>query len=1088
MQNGYSLRAPSAFGALVVAFLLVVPSLGAQQGSTVTGRVLDPGTGTPIPAVQVFISALDLGSLTQQNGRYLLQNVPAGTHTLGAARIGYRTAEVQITVGGGQTVEQNFAMTEEALQLDEIIVTGTPGGMQRRAIGNTVASVDVGDIVANVAITNFQDLLSGRTTGLQFTSLSGNVGTGTAIRIRGTGSFTLGVQPLIYVDGVRVNNDTGAGPTLGGGDNVSVLDDFNPEDIESVEIIKGPSAASLYGTEASAGVIQIITKKGAVGAPQFNASIRQGINFMTDPAGRLGDMWTCPTAFLPGAENYGDGPGGLTGNCQTQAELVRYNMYDEGTRYIAMGAENGGFDWPTPNLYQNGYAQAYNVDVRGGTAAVRYFVSANYEDEEGFVWYNTDETFRLRANVNVLLSDAFSLDVSTGYVDGYTRFAAPTVADGGIWQDLIWSNGHFLERVNSAASGRGNARLKGFQEHLPTDVADVEATRDYTRFTGSATLRHNADLGGVVALSQRLVVGIDKGWDTNRNLFPVEAGHLDVDGIPQSVYEETDTGEMTYERPIATNLSFDYSITGDYDLNEDFNFGTSFGAQYYNSTNELFSNQGNGFASPLSRTINQLATDQVRTTFELFEQVSLGLYVQEQISYQDRIFLTGSLRFDDNSTFGVNAPSRKYPNVQGMWVLSEESFWNFDAVNSFRVRGAWGKAGRQPDADSQTNLFTVISGPSGASAIRADSPGNPAIEAEVSTETEVGADFALFDDRLSGEFTYYDRTDDKVLLAKPALSSEGVPGEIQTNLGRIDSWGWEASLNIGIYQSQSFSFDLYLAADHTMNEIKALGAFPADRGDGIAIGLPYPNQTDPDLIVEASFDPAGERTNAFGRGMTATCDEGLNQAPAGVTDPLELDQYGLKAGGAAVPCASIPNQQINLGPNFFPYTFRVAPRVSLFGNALQLTAMAEGKYGKWTDENGMEWGHRYANSLASRLLDDPVFSYGMAIGSNSVRRLYLNDFWKLREISARYTLPESMVARFGVERASIAVSARNLFILYRSQDKITGAQISDPEYGSNGGTDGVTGSGAGNFQDGGDGNYWEVPPLSSLNLTLRITF
>ena len=129
-----------------------------RSGGTVTGRVLDSQSGLPLAAVQVFISALDLGGLTQQNGRYLLQNVPAGTHTLTVARIGYRTAEAQVSVGGGQTVEQNFGMTDEALQLDQIIVTRTPGGTQRRAIGNAVGAVNVGDIVADVAITNFQGL------------------------------------------------------------------------------------------------------------------------------------------------------------------------------------------------------------------------------------------------------------------------------------------------------------------------------------------------------------------------------------------------------------------------------------------------------------------------------------------------------------------------------------------------------------------------------------------------------------------------------------------------------------------------------------------------------------------------------------------------------------------------------------------------------------------------------------------------------------------------------------------------------------------------------------------------------------------
>ena len=188
------------FGPLV----LWSPSDDVLAPGTVTGQVTDGQSGGSVAAVQVYISSLDLGGLTQQNGRYLLQNVPPGAYTLTVARIGYRTVEAQITVGGGQTVEQNFSVAEEALRLDGIIVTGTPGGTQRRAIGN---------------------------------------------------------QPLIYIDGVllelpqlRVNNDTS-------GDGASVLDDFNPEDIESVEILKADAAVALYGEEASAGVIRISLKE-----------------------------------------------------------------------------------------------------------------------------------------------------------------------------------------------------------------------------------------------------------------------------------------------------------------------------------------------------------------------------------------------------------------------------------------------------------------------------------------------------------------------------------------------------------------------------------------------------------------------------------------------------------------------------------------------------------------------------------------------------------------------------------------------------------------------------------------------------------
>ena len=637
MQTGFRSRVLSAFGALVTALLLVVPSLGAQQGGTITGRVLDSDTGQPLAAVQVFISALDLGGLTQQNGRYLLQNVPAGTHTITVARIGYRTAEAQASVGGGQTVEQNFLITEEALALDEIIVTGTPGGTQRRAIGNTVASVAVSDITADVAVSSFQDLLAGRTPGLQFVTQSGNVGTGSGITIRGVTSFNTGRnRPLIYVDGVRVDNADNKGPTIGEATGsrgqASSMDDFNPEDIASIEIIKGPAAASLYGTEASAGVIQIITKKGAQGAPEFNVSVREGVNYMRDPAYRMGTMWACPTDAGPGPVE-----------CPAESDLIKYNMYDEGTRYIS----EGYFDWPTPNLYQNGLAQSYNVDVRGGTDAIRYFVSAGFDDQEGIVWYNTDQTFRMRGNVGVVFDEHFSMDLSTGYVEGKTRFANATKGDGGIWQDLLWSSGTPLDRVNSFGSGAlSNFRLGGFQEHLPTDVADIEARRNYSRFTGAATLNFESgdySLGSLDAtLTQRLVVGLDKAWDVNTSLYPLEVGP--VPGIGgacvycratqqdlsvysstwKSVYSETLTGEMELTRPIQTSTSFDYAITQNLDLNGVWGFATSVGAQYYTSKNERFGNNGNGFASPLSRTVNQLSQSQIVTDFESIENKSLG--------------------------------------------------------------------------------------------------------------------------------------------------------------------------------------------------------------------------------------------------------------------------------------------------------------------------------------------------------------------------------------------------------------------------------------------------------------------------------
>jgi hypothetical protein len=638
-------------------------------------------------------------------------------------------------------------------------------------------------------------------------------------------------------------------------------------------------------------------------------------------------------------------------------------------------------------------------------------------------------------------------------------------------------------------------RLGGFQEHLPTDVADVVSTRNYSRFTGSATLNFNTGdyrLGSLDgSLTSRLVIGIDKAWDINSAVFPLEDGPVpgiggacvycratqqDLSQYTSSwaaVYSETVAGEMELKRPIQTNTSFDYAITQALNLNGVWGFSTSVGAQYYTDKNEAFTNEGQGFASPLSRTINQISQSQIITSFNSTENKSLGFYVQQEVSWNDRVFVTGAIRFDDNSTFGVDAKALKYPKVSGTWVVSEESFWNFDAVNSLRLRGAWGKAGRQPASTSGQNIYTAFTGPGGTSAIRAQTPGNPGIRPETSVELELGLDFALFDDRVSGEFTNYSRMDKDALRPISLPNSFGFPGSVQENVGRIKSWGWEAILSARLYESDAISLDLDLSADYTNNEIKSLGDY-AGTSTSIAVGLPYPNVVVGDHVVDAQFVAGGTYANAFGQQYDAQCDFGVSLAPAGGDE----DEYGKILGGPTVDCATNQNRNIMLGQTFASHTFSVSPRISLFNNQLQLNALAEGSYGRLTDDDGHAWGHTYNNSKDSRLENDPIWVASTQLngsGTSLYRSTYDGDFWKLRELGARYTLPESVVGRIGASRASLAFSARNLFIIWRKQKTINGERISDPEYGDGRNLDG-------------NGNFYSLPPLTSLNMTLRVTF
>ena len=852
---------------LAPALLLTPTMLSAQTNTgSVAGRVFDFASGRPVASAEVFVTDTEVGALTQQNGAYVLAGVSAGTRTISVRRIGYEELAETVTVPAGGTAVLDFRLREEALRLDEIVVTGLPRGTARRAVGNTVTTVPVGDVVQDVAITTFQDLLSGRVPGLRFTRLSGNLGTGSPLTLRGAGSFDLArTQPLVYVDGIRVNTDVAAGPPIGFGRSVNVLDDFGPEEIERVEIIHGAAAGTLYGSDAASGIIQIITRRGQPGPPEFTASIRQGVNFLSNPAGRLGTQWTCPTDPSPGPTE-----------CQVQGDLVQYNMYEEANAYI----RDGYFHWPTPELFRDGPSQAFGLQVRGGTPTARYFLSAGYEDERGMVSYNTDETFRLRANVDLTLNERFSLDLSTGYIDGSTRFMSPAPGNGGVWQDLAWSNGYYLNRVTGFGT-LGNCiealcasytRLGGFQEHLPVDVAEVESTRDYTRFTSSVALAFASPavrFGDVVGtLRSRAVIGLDNSWDVNNNLFPLDDGT-----VPQSLvsycapltcapatwgsaYGEGTTGLLNYERPTVTSTTIDWGITADLLVGEFLGLATSAGAQYYALARELFANWGQGFTTPISRTINQIAQSAINTVYTLVDAKSIGLYVQEEASFDDRIFLAAALRLDRSSSVGDDVSARKYPKLAAAWVVSEEDFWNIDAIGSLRVRGAWGKAGRPPTPFSGNSLFMTVGGTPDALALRPSRVGNRAIEPEVSTELEVGLDLSTLDDRVAGSFTRHWRKNEGTILDVLVPSALGLPGPQAQNLGRIDAWGWEAQLSARLYEGDVVSVDLDLAADHIENEITELATLNGPAS--LALGLPYPNELNDDYVVSATLDPAGQ--------------------------------------------------------------------------------------------------------------------------------------------------------------------------------------------------------------------------------------
>src|SRR5688572_800693 len=254
-----------------VALVLITGALPAQSTGTISGRVLGED-GAPLAQAQLILVGTGLGARAGANGQYTIVNVPAGDYRLRAQLIGHRPIEAPVTVTAGAVATQDFSMRKQALSLDAIVVTGTAGAARQREVGNSIAQIDMGKLKEAPATVG--DLLQGKAPGMQVMQSSAAAGSGSMIRLRGNVSVAMSNQPLIYVDGVRLRSDgyqrniPPSGSNLrGGNDMASPLNDVNPADIERIEIIKGAAAATLYGTEAAAGVIQIITKSGQAGRP-----------------------------------------------------------------------------------------------------------------------------------------------------------------------------------------------------------------------------------------------------------------------------------------------------------------------------------------------------------------------------------------------------------------------------------------------------------------------------------------------------------------------------------------------------------------------------------------------------------------------------------------------------------------------------------------------------------------------------------------------------------------------------------------------------------------------------------------------------
>ncbi len=481
---------------MTVASVLVATPVAAQTG-TVTGAITDASNGAGIQSVQVYLVDTGLGTLTNASGRFLILNVPAGSYTLRAERLGYATQDIQVSVSAGGTVAQDFLLEGEALGLDELVVTGTAGAARRREIGNTIASVSVADIAEPPA--NVDALLQGRVAGMTVFNASGNAGSGARIRLRGNVSVAQSNQPLIYVDGIRIRStsfDKNVPPTgypgRSGNDVASPLNSINPADIDRIEVIKGAAATTLYGTEAAAGVIQIFTKRGHTGAPQWVASIEQGVSQM-NPFG-------IDNAIRDDVSAAGGTP--------------EYMFIDPWLR--------------------SAWQQRYSLSVSGGGDDLQYFVSGSMEDDEGVLPNDAEQKATIRGNFTFSPAENLQLQWNTSFMnDAFTNTAAGNNAHGLTLNVFRRTANYFGNEEKSNLD-----KLLGQTISTQIDQLITGGTATYTPFAN---------------FTNRLNIGYDLAQQNNRNLRPF--GFVRApDGILSDGRSEFETLTLDYVGTLSFGL------------------------------------------------------------------------------------------------------------------------------------------------------------------------------------------------------------------------------------------------------------------------------------------------------------------------------------------------------------------------------------------------------------------------------------------------------------------------------------------------------------------------------------------------------
>jgi TonB-linked SusC/RagA family outer membrane protein len=946
--------------------------VNAQETGRITGQVTSAQNMRPLDGAQVSIEGTGMGGLANGQGRFLLLNVPAGTHTVRVTMIGFGTTRQQVTVVAGQVATADFSLNETALALDELVVTGTAAEVRAKEVGNSLDAVTSREI-QNIPLRNSEDILSGRAPGVTVMTNSGQPGAGGTVKIRGINSISQTKDPLIYVDGIRIFNEpTRAG--WGARTSTTPLQDINAKDIERIEIVKGAAATTLYGTEASSGVIQIFTKKGVSGEPIWSAEMTGGFNqqtsFLADPSGDPTDLYT---------------------KCGNLDELYSLNIQVSSSS-SSMGDRLYLYDptCPTDGDWQQlGAVQNYSLNVRGGMGDVTYYMSGNYSNTKGTLPSSGSVDGGFRGNFGFSPMEELNISLNTAY----TRRNTDWVPDGNN------SNGFLL----NVGRGAKNYLKGGKGEDCADTPADRICVTNGYLFDTDLFTRNDHFITGLTtqwnpteAISNRFSVGWDYLATQNETTRPF--GSL-----------RTPAGYFWDENTKHTKLSLDYAGSFQNSFGDRIASTFSWGGQIFKDKHRWTELDIDGFAGPGRPTIDSGAEVTYRGESTI-NRTSAGFFFQELIGVDDKLFVTGGMRVDGNSAFGDNFGLQVYPKVSVAWVMSDYDFFPTNLIESFKLRGALGSSGKAPGAFASIRTWNGI-GIEGSAGYTPGDPGNADVGPERTQELEVGFDASFAEGRFGAEATYYKATTTDALINRDLPSSLGFLANRTENVGELWNSGYEFQLTAALLRNESIEWRARANMSFMKSEAVDVDGDP-DTQSCIYVSL-YSNicegQSIPVLRAKRIMNP-----DEIGSPVI------VSDTTIGNTYPTKLIGLGttLSIGNNLTIDALMEGQFGHYLPNYTGYqNARRGSWHQCFATQLQMIDAY--RAGDETNLPGVTASERARCAINSTI--NTGYSYG------SQWWIEKADFWRLRSITASYDIPESIL-NWG-RSATLTVSARNLLTI-----------------------------------------------------------